>query len=473
MLDDPALQRRRVLPRQRHPSAGAHSTFRSVGALGAIVSGGSICPAAPRWSRILVEHSPDQPPNLSEEAGTQAHPPTIGVRATDHFIGRRDLRGTRASLRRGLVPSLAAVEVPLAAPPLARVLTLGCVQPPNRVEQEELTAAFRQLWAARHFNADRVEQLHQAVQVGARHLALPLAEYPKLDSFAKANDAFIEHATRLGEQAIRLALDRAGLSPKRVDHLFFVTVTGIATPSIEARLINRLGMRADTKRTPLFGLGCVAGAAALSRAADYLRAYPGEVAVLLSVELCSLTLQREDVSVANLIASGLFGDGAVAVVLGGTELGSESGGSAQGPRVLATRSVFYPDTEWAMGWDVVDTGFKVVLSAKVPDLAREHLRGDVDGFLESQGLTRRDIAHWVCHPGGPKVLEAVEQALELPRRATERSWSSLRRVGNLSSASVLFIFQDLLASGEARPGDRGLLLSMGPGFCSELVLLEW
>jgi alkylresorcinol/alkylpyrone synthase len=197
-----------------------------------------------------------------------------------------------------------------------------------------------------------------------------------------------------------------------------------------------------------------------------LRGAPGETAVLLAVELCSLTLQRDDLSIPNIIASGLFGDGAAAVVLDG-------GARAKGPRIAATRSVFYPGTERVMGWDVVESGLKVVLSPGVPQLVRERLRGDVDAFLSAHALKRAGIAHVICHSGGPKVLEAVEEALELPREKLQRSWDSLQTAGNLSSASVLFVLSDLLASGEARAGDKGLLVAMGPGFCSELVLLEW
>ena len=228
-----------------------------------------------------------------------------------------------------------------------------------------------------------------------------------------------------------------------------------------------MALRPDMKRVPIFGLGCVAGAAGLSRAADAVRAFPGQIAALLAVELCSLTLQREDLSVANIIASGLFGDGAAAVLVGGGDR------PVRGPRVVATRSVFYPETERVMGWDIVDSGFKVVLSPEVPQLVRTRVRGDVDSFLASQGLSRREVRHWLCHTGGPRVLEAFEEALELPRSALQRTWDSLHQVGNLSSASVLFVLRDLLDSGEAKPGDVGLLIAMGPGFCSELVLLRW
>jgi alkylresorcinol/alkylpyrone synthase len=347
------------------------------------------------------------------------------------------------------------------------ILSAAAALPENYVDQETVLAAFRAHWGRKHFNLDRLEQLHRSVRVGGRHLALPLGRYAELESFAQRNDAWIAAAVELGEKALEQALLRADLRPRDVDHLYFVTVTGLSTPSIDARLVNRMGLRDDVKRVPLFGLGCVAGAAGLARASDAVRAFPGQVAGLVAVELCSLTLQREDLSVANIIASGLFGDGAAAVLIGGGDR------PARGPRVLATRSVFYPGTERVMGWDVVDSGFKVVLSPQVPQLVRERVRGDVDGFLGAHGVSRADVRHWICHTGGPRVLEAFEEALELPREALRRTWDSLQEVGNLSSASVLFVLRDLLDSGEARPGDLGLLIAMGPGFCSELVLLRW
>jgi alkylresorcinol/alkylpyrone synthase len=357
---------------------------------------------------------------------------------------------------------MASTEI---APP--RVVSVARALPEHYASQDELIGALRALWTTAHFNVERLEELHRSVQVGGRHLALPLDQYPGLTTFAARNDAWTVAALDLGERAVRDALDLAGLRPTEVDHVFFVTITGLATPSIDARLVNRLGLRPDVKRTPIFGLGCLAGAAGLARAADYLRAFPTQTAVLLSVELCSLTLQREDLSVANIIASGLFGDGAAAAVLRGADV------PAAGPAVAATRSVFYPNTERIMGWDFVDAGFKVVLSPKVPELVTKHIRGDVDSFLAAHGLDRSRVNHWVAHTGGPKVLQAFERALELPDAALRRSWASLRGVGNLSSASVLFVLSELLESGEARPGDVGLLMAMGPGFCAELVLLRW
>jgi alkylresorcinol/alkylpyrone synthase len=348
-----------------------------------------------------------------------------------------------------------------------RIASVGSAFPPHFYDQDELLDALKRTWGRRHHNLERLERLHRNVLVGGRHLALPMEEYDRLGGFGDANDAWIRVAQEVGEAAVRDALGRAGLVPADVAALYVVTVTGVATPSLDARLVNRLGLAPAVKRNPIFGLGCVAGAAGIARAADYVKAFPDEVAVLLSVELCSLTLQREDLSVPNLIASGLFGDGAAAVVVAG------AGRGLPGPRVVATRSVFYPDSERVMGWDIGDRGFRIVLSADVPEVARRFLPGDVDRFLAEQGLDRSAIGSWVCHPGGPKVLEAMQEGLDLPDGALDLTWKSLREVGNLSSTSVLLVLQDTLDHHRPAPGTLGLLLAMGPGFCSELVLLEW
>jgi alkylresorcinol/alkylpyrone synthase len=335
-----------------------------------------------------------------------------------------------------------------------KIAAVGKALPPHYYDQEALLAALRERWADRYYNLDRLERLHKNVLVGGRHLALPIEEYGNLTTWGKANDAWIRVAQEVGGAAV-------------LDALIFVTVTGVATPSIDARLVNRLGLPPRVKRMPIFGLGCVAGAAGIARAADYVRGFPDQVAVLLSVELCSLTLQPEDLSIPNLIASGLFGDGAAAVVVTGENR------PADGPRIVATRSVFYPDSERVMGWDISETGFKIVLSGDVPVVAREKLRPDVDAFLADHGLTRADITSWVCHPGGPKVLEAMQESLELPEGALDVTWRSLREVGNLSSTSVLLVLEETLANHRPPPGSYGMLLAMGPGFCSELVLLRW
>lgn len=367
-----------------------------------------------------------------------------------------------------------------------RIAGVGTAFPPHYYDQEALLAALRRIWARRHTNLDRLEALHRKVLVGGRYMALPVEEYEHLETWGQANDAWIRVAQEVGERAVAGALAIAGLTPADVGALIFVTVTGVATPSIDARLINRMGLPHDVTRVPIFGLGCVAGASGLARAADYVRAYPDRVAVLLSVELCSLTLQQADLSLANLIATGLFGDGGAAVVVVGDDhparvgrpagpggIGAGGAGARPGPRIVASRSVFYPDTERVMGWDISESGFRVVLSADVPVMVLKHVRRDVDAFLAGHGLDRGDIDAWIAHPGGPKVLEAMQEALDLPRAAFALSWKTLAEAGNLSSASVLLVLKETLESRPPAPDRHGLVLAMGPGFCSELVLLRF
>jgi alkylresorcinol/alkylpyrone synthase len=348
-----------------------------------------------------------------------------------------------------------------------RIAGVGRAFPQNYYPQRVLSEALKEHWAKRHYNLDRLDQLHKNVLVDGRHLALPLEEYEALDSFTAANDAFIRVAVEVGARAVEDALERSRMGLEDVNHLFYVSTTGVATPSIDARIVNRLGLPRRVKRSPMFGLGCVAGAVGIARAADYLRAFPSETALVLSVELCSLTLQRKDLSIPNIIATGLFGDGAAAVVLAGKTRG------AAGPEVVATRSVFYPETERVMGWDITGEGFAVVLSGEIPDLVRREIRRDVDDFLRAQGLGLSDVETFVCHPGGPRVLESFREALDIPEEALSLTWESLRRLGNLSSASVLMVLGDTLARKSPAPGSYGLLMAMGPGFCSELVLLRW
>jgi alkylresorcinol/alkylpyrone synthase len=300
--------------------------------------------------------------------------------------------------------------------------------------------------------------------VEKRHLALPLERYAALSGFTEANDAYIEVALELGERAIASACERAGIGPGQIDLIASTTVTGLAVPSLEARLAGRLGLKPEVKRLPLFGLGCVAGAAGVARLHDYLRAFPDHVAVLLAVELCSLTVQRQDQAPANLVAASLFGDGAAAVVMAGGEV------DAPGPLVVASRSRLYPDTRDVMGWDIGTDGFRIVLSTEVAPIAERFLPDDVQGFLKDEGVDQ--ISAWICHPGGPKVIAAIERGLGLPRAALDRTRESLRYKGNLSSASVLDVLGATMRDPPAA-GEYGLMMAMGPGFCSELVLLRW
>ncbi len=350
-----------------------------------------------------------------------------------------------------------------------RIAAVHGILAPHRHAQREITDMVAATCLPAGADRGLLDRLHRTVRVRSRHMVLPLDRYAHLDGFGAANDVFIRAATDLGARAVRGALRAAGIGPGDVDLLMFTSVTGLATPSVDARLVGRLGLRPDVKRLPVFGLGCVAGAAGIARLHDYLRGWPEQVAVLLSVELCSLTFQRDDASTAHLIATGLFGDGAAAVVA----CGAGRPGPVDGPAVLATRSHLYPDTERAMGWDIGGSGFRVVLDRTVPDVVRRHLADDVHDFLGEHGLKPKDVARWVCHPGGPRILETVTEVLGLPPGALDVTWRSLAEVGNLSSASVLHVLRDTLAGRPPPPGSPGLLLAMGPGFCCELVLLRW
>ncbi len=349
-----------------------------------------------------------------------------------------------------------------------KILSAASKFPEYRYSQQAITEALTAYWREKlGVRSALLERLHSRTRVKWRNLAFPFERYRQFKTWGDTNRAWFEAAEELGAGAIDAALVRAGLTRADIDSLYVVSITGIASPSLDARLINRMGLRPDVKRTPIFGLGCVAGAAGLSRAADYVLAYPRQVAILLSVEICSLTLRRDDLSTANLIATGIFADGAVAAAVGGERIPS------QGPEIVDHRSVFYPETEDIMGWDISEDGFAIVLSEKLPALIKERLGRDVDSFLAANSLSRRDIGNWVIHPGGPKVLEAVEVALGLYEQELRLSWESIERIGNLSSGSVLCVLEDTMMQHRPPAGTMGLIAAMGPGFCSELILVRW
>jgi alkylresorcinol/alkylpyrone synthase len=371
-----------------------------------------------------------------------------------------------------------------------RIASAASAFPKHYYSQKYLLERLQDYWGAELKNPLLLARLHRNVTVDGRYLAIPAEQYVDIKTWGEANDIWIRVAQELGEQALCRALHKAGLKTSDLGCLLFTTVTGVASPSIDGMLINRMGLPANIRRTPIFGLGCVAGAAGIARASDYVRAYPKQAAALVSVELCSLTLQRGDLSVANLISSGLFADGSAAVIVTGSEFqpsesptpepqipGQASEPSSEpkilGPKILATRSIFYPDTEDMMGWNISEKGFRIILSTEVPTLIRQNLGKDVDAFLADNGHKRSDLKSFVLHTGGPKVLEASADALGLHNGQLDASWDCLRKVGNLSSASVLCVLEDVMKNRRPEPGSLGLLAAMGPGFCSELLLLQW
>jgi alkylresorcinol/alkylpyrone synthase len=359
---------------------------------------------------------------------------------------------------------------------MTRIVAVRSAFPANRHPQSELTRAYAELCGLDPARHGLLKRLHGNSGVDIRHIALPLPDYRTLRGVEASNDRYIDKALELGERALRAALESAGLTGGDLDLLIVTSVTGVAVPSLDARLIPRLGLRADVKRLPIFGLGCVAGAAGLGRLHDYLLGWPGHTAALLAVELCSLNWPATDLTTADLVVSGLFGDGAVALVAaGGRTAGGQAvdGQAAAGPRVIASRSEVYPDSGDTLGWRLGSDGFRIVLTAELADVVERRLAVSVTSFLAAHGLTADDVKTWVCHPGGPRVIDAVQKSLELPDSAVEASRRSLAEAGNMSSASVLHILEQVAANGRPPPGSAGLMIGLGPGVSAELVLLRW
>jgi alkylresorcinol/alkylpyrone synthase len=343
--------------------------------------------------------------------------------------------------------------------------------PEHYYPQKALLTAAKEEWKTKRASIVKpLEQFYTNVKVNGRYLAWPLERYRKPTTFEERNNAYIETALKLGEQTICALLGQAEMSPQEIDQLTTVSTTGIAVPSLDARLMNRIPFSRGMKRLPLFGLGCVGGAAGIARTADYLQGHPEEAVILFAVELCSLTIQRDDLSMANLIASGLFGDGAAAVLMVGDDHPRAQPGL---PRVIDSQSHFFPETEHIMGWDVTNSGFKVLLSADIAGLAQSEVRPIMETFLGRHDLTIADIDHWLVHPGGPKVIEALADGLRLPDEALALSWETLAEAGNISSASVLVILDKTMKRVQPQASEFGVLMAMGPAFCAELVLLQW
>lgn len=349
---------------------------------------------------------------------------------------------------------------------MSRLVAVSPALPPHVYPQDEITATLGPLLTTTPDRHALLRRLHASSGVRTRHLALPLETYAGLTTFRAANDTFVRIGTDLAADAATRALELAGLAPGDVDYLLFTTVTGLSAPSIDALLVGRLGLRPDITRMPSFGLGCAGGAAGLGRVHDHLTGHRDQVALLVALELCSLTLQHDDDSPANLVASGIFGDGAGAAVL----VGDDHPAAAGAPEVIGSRSRIFAGTEDQLGWQVGESGFRIVLSAGLPAVIEANLAAEVDHLLTTHGRTRDDVGAWVVHAGGPKVLDAVTNALGLSAGALDVSRDSLATVGNLSSASVLHVLST--TNGTWRPGSAAVVVAFGPGVGVDLVLLE-
>ncbi len=347
----------------------------------------------------------------------------------------------------------------------ATIAATATALPPFRIGREEVKTYLQRVFS---LDAARLQAMLAVVdhsQVKQRYCIHPIDHIISPRPLDQISREYAEHAVRLGRTATEECLARAGLSAADVDLFITVSCTGVMIPSLDAHLANLLGFRPDVRRLPITELGCAAGAAALARAADFVRAWPGSTVLVVAVELPSLTFQRHDTSQANLISSILFGDGAAAVVV--------TGRPARGPRIVRSESFLFPDSLGAMGFDLTADGFHIVLSRDVPELIRAEVGGLVRDFLERANLCRDQLDAYILHPGGQKLLAFIEEELGLSPADTECSWHVLREYGNQSSASVLFVLHESFARRTPPPGAHGLLAAFGPGFSADMLLLRW
>lgn len=349
---------------------------------------------------------------------------------------------------------------------LPTILGIGTAVPPHAVSQQASRRAALQHFGGNLAETKRLLQVFDNGGVENRYLCVPLDWFDSPHSFEEKNSIYIEWAERLAAQAASSCLKSCGVDASAINHLIFISNSGMSTPSVDARLINRLGFDLHVRRTPIFGLGCAGGAAGLSHACQVSRADPENWILMVAVELNSLTFQEKDFTKSNLVASSLFSDGAAAALI-------QCRGIEEGPRVLAAQSTVWPQTLDIMGWDFTHSGLKVVFSPRIPRLVQEEFKSNIEEFLSGLELGLRDIHHFLLHPGGAKILRAYETTLRINGSGLEISREILRAYGNMSSATILFILQRFLQDNPASSGEYGVCAAFGPGFSSELLLLQW
>jgi len=346
------------------------------------------------------------------------------------------------------------------------IVATATAVPEHTISREDVKLYLGRVFDIPERRLEAMMSIVDNAQVHSRQMIFPLDYTIQSRSLEKTNQEYMQHAIELGRRAAEECLQRAGMTPQDIDMIITVSCTGFMIPSLDAHLINLMGFRSDVRRMPFTELGCAAGAMALGRASDYLQSRADGNVLIIAVELPSLTFQRKDISQANLISSILFGDGAAAVIVSGKK-------SASGPRILVSETYTFPDSLGAMGFDLKDSGFHILLSKDVPEMIGERIEGLVDGFLSRHGVTRDQIRGWILHPGGSRLLGNVEKALGLSKCDTQPSWDVLGNVGNLSSATVLFILQEWMEKRPLKKGDIAMAAAFGPGFSAEFLLLQW
>ncbi|WP_100371646.1 type III polyketide synthase [Bacillus sp. FJAT-45037] len=358
------------------------------------------------------------------------------------------------------------------------IISISSYAPPHTLTQDTTTEFARELFSESYQDIERLLNVFANGQINERQLAVPIEWFKEEHSLQEKNDLYIELATKYGAEGImkcvtnRLFLQE-DVQLEEIDAIILVSSSGMSTPSIDARIMNVLPFSPHTKRIPLWGLGCAGGAAGISRAFEYCKAYPESNVLVVCIELCSLTFQRNDRSKSNLVGTSLFADGiACALVSGDESMMINNIAKSVRPVIKSTLSTLMPHSEEVMGWDVKDTGLHVVFSRDIPLIIKKWLKPNVEDFLMKNGIESGQIDAFVAHPGGKKVLEAYEETLSMPESMTEISREVLQKHGNMSSPTVLYVLEKFMQV-EREPGAYGLMAALGPGFCSELVLIQW
>jgi alkylresorcinol/alkylpyrone synthase len=344
-----------------------------------------------------------------------------------------------------------------------RIGAVSTAVPCYELDQADVTRRIRLALGPRSEHVLRLLPMFGNTGIERRYSCVPIEWYEELHDWPERNRIYLDTALDLFESATRRALEQAGRAPGDIDAIVVVSTTGIATPSLDALLMERMGLKRNVQRLPIFGLGCAGGTIGLARAATMAASKPGSVVLFLVAELCALSFRRDDFSKSNIVATALFGDGAAAALLS-TDF--------EGPAIVASGEHTWPQSLDIMGWDVTDDGLKAIFSRDIPDLIGKELRPIVAGFLASQDLRLRDIDRFVCHPGGAKVLDALETAFEIEPGTLVESRDVLRAYGNMSAATVVFVLERVVRTRAEHPWNRALMTAMGPGFTAAFTLLE-